>query len=103
MSDYVVDYIDYIDDSCDLCYKLCIDVPMTYEEAISSPESFNWKQAMNIEYDALSDNKIWDVVKTPEDKQVVGGNWVYRKKHNNKNDLIKYNARYVARGFSQVP
>ena len=39
LSDYVVDYID--DDSYDLCYKLCIDVPRTYEEAISSPEAFN--------------------------------------------------------------
>ena len=100
LSDYVVDYID--DDSYDLCYKLCIDVPRTYEEAISSPEAFNWKQAMKIEYDSLSDNKTWDVVKTPEDKQVVGGKWVYSKKFNKNNDFTKYKARYVARGFSQV-
>ena len=57
LSNFVVDYIN--DDSYDLCYKLCIDVPRTYEEAISSPEVFNWKQAMKIKY---------DVVKTPEDK-----------------------------------
>ena len=55
MSDYVVDYID--DDSYDLSYKLCIDVPRTYEEAIYSSEAFNWKQAMKIEYDSLFDNK----------------------------------------------
>ena len=34
LSDNVVDYMD--DDSYDLCYKLCIDVPRTYKEAISS-------------------------------------------------------------------
>ena len=50
----------------------------------------------------MSDNKTWDVVKTPEDKQVVGGKWVYSKKLNKNNDLTKYKARYVARGFSQV-
>ena len=37
---------------------------------------------MEIEYDSLSDNKTWDIVKTPEDKQVVGGKWVYSKKLN---------------------
>ena len=100
LSDYVVDYID--DDSYDLCYKLCIDIPRTYEEDFSSPEAFNWKQAMKTEYDSLSDNKTWDVVKTPEDKQVVGGKWVYSKKLNRNNDLTKYKARYVDRGFSQV-
>ena len=46
LSDYVVDYI--YDDSYDLCYKVCIDVPTTFEEAISSPEAFNWKQAVKI-------------------------------------------------------
>ena len=51
---------------------------------------------MKIEYDSLSDNKTWDVVKTPEDKQVVGGKWVYSKKLNKNNDLTKYKARYVA-------
>ena len=100
MSDYVVDYI--YDDSYDLCYKLCIDVSRTYKETISFPEAFNWKQAMKIEYDSLSDNKTWDVVETPEDKQVVGCKWVYSKKLNKNNDLTKYTARYVARGFSQV-
>ena len=47
-------------------YVLMYEV--TYEEAISSPEVFNWKQAMKIKYDLLSDYKTWDVVKTPEDK-----------------------------------
>ena len=93
LSDYVVDYID--DDNYDLCYKLCIDVPRTYEEALSSLEAFNWKQSMKIEYDSLSDNKT-------EDNVVVGGKWVYSKELNKNNDLTKYKARYVARGFSQV-
>ena len=57
---------------------------------------------MKIEYDSLSDNKTWDVVKTLEDKQIVGGKWVYSKKRNKNNYLTKYKARYVARGFAQV-
>ena len=57
---------------------------------------------MKIECDSLSDNKTWDVVKTPEDKHVVGGKWVYSKKLNKNNDLTKYKARYVARDLSQV-
>ena len=50
----------------------------------------------------MSDNKTWDVVKTPEHKQVIGGKWVYSKKLNKNNYLTKYKAIYVARGFSQV-
>ena len=48
---------------------------------------------MKIEDDSLSDNKTWDVVKTPEDKQVVGDKWVYNKKLNKNNDLYKASTR----------
>ena len=48
---------------------------------------------MKIDYDSLSDIKTGYVVKTLEDKQVVGGRWVYSKKLDYNNNLTMYKAR----------
>ena len=56
---------------------------------------------MNVEMDALSDNKTYSLVPLPSNKKAVGGRWVYAVKSNpDGSDLFK--ARYVARGFTQV-
>jgi hypothetical protein len=33
----------------------------------------------------------------------VGYKWVFVRKHNEKNEIIRYKARLVAQGFSQRP
>ena len=83
-----------------LAYKI-VDVPTTYAEAISSPESEEWKKAMKEEMDALEESETFELQPLPENRSVIGGRWVYTKKTDLEN-LTKYKARYVAKGFSQV-
>ena len=103
---YVVDF-DTDDcndsDSSDVCYRMYnADVPKSYDEAMTSPEANNWQEAMQSEYDSLSENNTWDITDLPEGKRIIGGKWVFNKKFDKDNDLTKYKARYVARGFSQI-
>ena len=98
--------VDDNDDSIymniDYCYKMYANVPKSYGEAIASPHALEWQNAMKDEIDSLYDNDTWSVVTLPEGKSVVGGKWVFNIKLDKSNNITKYKARYVARGFSQV-
>ena len=43
------------------------------------------------------------MVQTPEEVQPVGCKWVFVRKRNEKNEIMRYKARLVAQGFSQRP
>jgi len=52
---YLNDYVlkdDSVNVTMHYCYKMC-DMPVTYSEAISSPDSQNWKCAMKEKMDSL--------------------------------------------------
>ena len=51
---------------------------------------------------ALDENETYELTTVPEGRKVIGGKWVYAKKMAS-GDQERYKARYVARGFSQVP
>lgn len=70
--------------------------PINYDEAISSVDAKNWKEAMDLEIKNLNKNKTWELVEKPKDKQVIDVKWLYKKKHDGT-----YKARLVARGFQQ--
>ena len=46
-------------------------------------------------------NYVWDIVPKPEKKSVVYSKWIYKIKHATNGSIEKYNARFVARGFSE--
>lgn len=52
--------------------------------------------------EALMENNTFDLTVLPEGKSVVGGKWVFNVKNDPENGN-RYKARFVARGFSQVP
>ena len=78
LSDYVTDMND--DDqvltNVDYCYK-SFAFPQTYQEAMDSPESSNWKAAMEEEMNSLTENNTFTLSDLPEGKNAVGGRWVY--------------------------
>jgi histone deacetylase 1/2 len=61
-----------------------------------------WQDAMNAEYQALMKNNKWSVVRRPEDRKVIDSRWVFKRKRDQNNKIVKYKARFVARGFTQV-
>ena len=60
-----------------------------------------WQEAMVEEYDSIMKNQVWEVVPRPDGKKVVGSRWIYKVKHASDESVEKYEARFVAKGFSQ--
>jgi len=72
------------------------DTPTSYEKAINSEDSLDWKQAMDKEMRCLIKNKSWKLVDRPKDRKVLDVKWVFMTKADNKKK-----ARLVVRGFQQ--
>lgn len=107
MLDYLKDYMTGDawcdpDSAClnvDLYHKI-MAIPQTCTEAINSPESQEWKKAMDKEIKSLKEKNTYAITTLPTGKNVVGGRWVYTIKENT-NNTMNYKARYVAKGCSQ--
>ena len=56
---------------------------------------------MTEEYQSIMKNGVWDIVPKTENKSVVYSKWIYKIKHAVDGSIEKYNAIFVARGFSQ--
>ena len=78
------------------------DEPLTYEDAMNSPESERWLEAMKSEMDSMYENKVWTLVEPPEGVKSIGCKWVFKKKTNMDGNVTTYKARLVAKGFKQI-
>lgn len=78
-----------------------IEEPLTYEEALKSPNSRDWLRAMDEEMDSQRKNKTWDVTKLPSGKRTIQNKWVYAIKRGVDGEVVRFKARLVAKGFSQ--
>ena len=76
--------------------------PSSFEEAITSPEAPRWWQAMREEYNDHIKRGTWELVELPKGCTVVKGRWVFKAKINADNEVYRYKARWVAKGFSQT-
>ena len=75
--------------------------PLSYHEAMESPEKENWLQAIQEEYEAIIRNKTFEDAKTPADSEAISSKWVFKRKRN-PDGSIRYKARLVIRGFEQA-
>ncbi|TQD95075.1 hypothetical protein C1H46_019343 [Malus baccata] len=74
----------------------------TYREAIASDERDSWISAMTEEMESLYKNFVWELVRKPKDRKLVGCKWVFRKKEGlHEQDAVRFKARLVAKGYSQ--
>ncbi|KAK8593575.1 hypothetical protein V6N12_045652 [Hibiscus sabdariffa] len=78
------------------------DEPKTYQEAVSSPDSEKWLEAMRSEMDSMSDNQVWTLVKPPEGIKPIGCKWVFKKKTDMDGNVQTYKGRLVAKGYRQI-
>src|SRR3954463_10717899 len=78
------------------------DEPTNYEEAMVSPDSAKWLEAMKSEMRSMYENKVWTLVDLPDDRQAIENKWIFKKKTDADGNVTVYKARLVAKGFRQV-
>jgi hypothetical protein len=59
-----------------------IETPTCYNDAMMSPESRLWKEAMIEELQSHEENGTWELTELLEDKRLLDNKWVYRIKTN---------------------
>ena len=77
--------------------------PLTYADAMRSPDKDKWLAAMREEIESHRVNGTWQVCALPPGKRAIGCKWVFRLKRNADGSIERYKARLVAQGFSQRP
>ncbi|KAL9254806.1 Retrovirus-related Pol polyprotein from transposon RE1-like protein [Drosera capensis] len=71
---------------------------ISFEKAMRDEK---WQGAMNEEIQAIRLNKTWELRKLPKGGQAIGVKWVFKKKLNAKDEIERYKAPLVAKGYKQ--
>ena len=77
--------------------------PRSLAEAKRRPDWPLWEKAIHEELALLQETGTWELTDPPAGANIVGSKWVYRAKKDAAGNVIRYKARLVAQGFSQVP
>ena len=78
--------------------------PQNIDECRRRNDWLKWKEAIQIELKSLAKREVFGpVVQTPKDIKPIGYRWVFVRKRNEQNKIVRYKARLVAQGFSQRP
>src|SRR4051812_40128262 len=56
------------------------DEPTNYEEAMVSPDSAKWLEAMESEMGSMYENKVWTLVDLPDDRQAIKNKRILKRK-----------------------
>ena len=75
------------------------DEPMNYEEAMMSPDSAKWLEAMKSEMGSMYENKVCTLVELPDDWQAILYKWIFKRKTGADSSVTIYKARLVKKGF----
>ena len=73
--------------------------PTNYEEAMMSPDSDKWLEAMKSEMESKNENKVWTLIDLPHDRQAIENKWIYKRKTDADSSVTIYKARIVAKSF----
>src|SRR6266511_3741892 len=76
--------------------------PTNYEEALMSPDSDRWLEAMKSEIGSMYENEVWTLMDLPDDRRAIENKWIFKKKTDAYGNVTIYKARLVAKGFRQV-
>ncbi|GFV71848.1 retrovirus-related Pol polyprotein from transposon TNT 1-94 [Trichonephila clavipes] len=79
-----------------------VTIPICYKQAIRSRDASKWRDAMDKEINVMMERKVWDLVDHPDNIKILGNRWVYTIKYDENNKIVRYKARLVARGNTQL-
>ena len=69
-----------------------------YEEAMMSPDSAKWFEAMKSEIGSMYENKVWTLVDLLDDRQAIENKWIFKRKTDVDSSVTIYKARLVEKG-----
>uniref|UniRef100_N1R5H3 Uncharacterized protein n=1 Tax=Aegilops tauschii TaxID=37682 RepID=N1R5H3_AEGTA len=78
------------------------DEPTNYEEAMMSPDSAKWLEAMKSEMGSMYENKVWTLIDLPDDRLAIENKWIFKSNTDADSSVTIYKARTVAKSFRQV-
>ena len=78
------------------------DEPTNYEEAMMSPDSTKWLEAMKSKMGSMYENKQWTLVNLPDERQAIENKWIFKNKTDADGNVTVYKAQLVAKGYRQV-
>ena len=78
--------------------------PQIIQEAKASPFWNKWKEVIQIELNSLLKLGVFCKIQSemPIGHTPVGYHWVFVRKRNYKEEVIRYKERFVAQGFTQI-
>ncbi|KAH9670424.1 hypothetical protein KPL70_016984 [Citrus sinensis] len=75
--------------------------PSTFHEALNSSDVALWMTTMQEAIEALHKNKTWELVPLPRGRKAIGNKWVYKIKRDGNDQVERYRARLVVKGYAQ--
>ena len=75
------------------------DEPTNYEEAMMSPDSAKWLEAMKSEIVSMYENKVWTLIDLLDDQQAMLNKWIFNRKTDIDSSVTIYKARLVTKRF----
>jgi hypothetical protein len=78
------------------------DKPTNYKEAMVSPYSRKWLEAIKSEMGSMYENQVWTLVDLTEGRKAVENKRIFKKKRDADGNVTVYKARLVAKGFRQI-
>ncbi|GFU88258.1 hypothetical protein TNCV_846511 [Trichonephila clavipes] len=79
-----------------------VTIPNCYKQAIRSRDASKWRDAMDKEINVMMERKVWVLVDHPDNIKILENRWVYTIKYDENNKIVRYKARLVARGNTQL-
>src|SRR3954464_7210774 len=71
------------------------DEPTNYEEAMMSPDSVKWIEAMKSEMGSMYEKNVWTLVDLPNDRQAIENKWIFKRKTDIDSSVTIYKAILV--------
>lgn len=80
------------------CFVSSIE-PKNHVEAL---EDDFWIRAMEEELEQFERNQVWELIKRPEDINILGTKWIFKNKIDESGVVVRNKARLVAQGYTQI-
>ena len=66
------------------------DESTNYEEAMMSPDSTKWLEAMKSEMRSMYENKVWTLIDLLDDQQAMLNKWIFKRKTDTDSSVTIY-------------